>query len=150
MGATRKQPLVERLDNCYEVSPAEGPKSALFHIPVRGASPGLRAFPSAVDVLAADGSVESAESLTDLSIGLRIDEVATGGGAHLAFGLLNQEGLAGSHKDGAGLCRDDGDVASNESVVGGGGDDGGHIQKVLCVKLRVVVVFFYDKGNTFT
>jgi len=80
-------------------------------------------------VLAAEGRVESAESFTDLAVGLLVDEVASGGGAHLAFCLLNEKSLAGSHKGGAGLGRNGGDVASNESVVGGGGDDGSHIQK---------------------
>ena len=127
VGATGSSPQVKRLENCDQVFPAEGPKSALLHIPVRGASPILRADAPAVDVLAADSSVESAESLTDFAVGLLVDEVASGGGAHLAFCLLNQEGLAGSHKGGAGLGSDGGDVASNESVVGGGGDDGSHI-----------------------
>ena len=128
-GATGSSPLVERLDNGDEVAPPKTTPAPPFHIPIRGAAPGLRAIPTAVDVLTADGSVESAESLTDLSIGLLVDEVATGGGAHLAFGLFNEQGLGSTHKDGAGLCRDGGDVASNESVVGGGGDDGGHIKK---------------------
>ena len=81
-------------------------------------------------MLAAEGGVERAESLTDLAVGLLVDEVASGGGTHLAFCLLNEKGLAGSHKGGAGLGGDGGDVASNESVVGGG-DDGSHIQKAL-------------------
>ena len=133
VGATGSSPQVKRLENCDQVFPAEGPKSALLHIPVRGASPILRADAPAVDVLAADGSVESAESLTDLAVGLLVDEVASGGGAHLAFGLLNEQGLGSTHKTGAGGTGDGSDVASNESVVGGG-DDGSHIQKALSVK----------------
>ena len=80
-------------------------------------------------MLAADGSVESTESLTDLAVGLLVDEVATGGGAHLALGLLNEQGLGSTHKGGAGGTGDGSDVASYESVVGGGGNDGSHIQK---------------------
>ena len=127
MGATGSSPQVEHLENCYEVFPAETAEAAFLHIPVRSAAPGLRAIASSVDVLAADGSVESAESLTDLAVGFLVDEVASGGGAHLAFCLLNKKGFGGSHKGRAGLGRDGGDVAGNESVVGGGGNDGGHI-----------------------
>ena len=131
MGATGSSPLVKRLDNGDEIGPTEAAEASLLHIPVAGAAPGLRAIPTAVDVLAAERRVESAESLTDLAVGLLVDEVASGGGAHLAFGLFNEEGLGSTHKGGAGLCGDGGDVASNESVVGGGGDDGSHIQKAL-------------------
>lgn len=138
MGATGSSPLVKRLGKYgEEVAPPKTTPAPPFHIPIRGASPGLRAIPTAVDVLAAEGGVESAESLTDLAVGLLVDEVASGGGAHLAFGLLNQEGLGSSHKAGAGGTGDGSDVASNESVVGGGGDDGSHIQKALSVKQSV-------------
>lgn len=129
MGATGSSPLVKRLDNGDEIGPTEAAEAALLHIPVAGAAPGLRAIPTAVDVLAAEGGVESAESLTDGAVSLLVDEVASGGGAHLAFGLLNEQGLGSAHKGGAGFGRDGGDVASYESVVGSGGNDGSHIQK---------------------
>ena len=116
-----------------EIGPAERAKTALLHIPVAGAAPGLRAFPPAVDVLAADGSVESAESLADFAIGLAVNEVASGSGAHLAFGLFNEEGLGCTHKRGAGGERDGSDVPSCESVVGGD-DGGGHNLKQLRVR----------------
>ena len=132
-------------ENCDQVGPTEAAEAALLHIPVAGAAPGLRAIAPAVDVLAADGSIESAESLTDLAVGLLVDEVASRGGAHLALGLLNEEGLGSSHKGGAGGTGDGSDVASNESVVGGG-DDGGHILSCLRVKLRF---FHWDKDMTF-
>ena len=143
MGATGVAPWLNILlgKNGDEVAPPKTTPAPSFHIPVRGAAPVLRADAPAVDVFAAEGRIESTESFTDLAVGFLVDEVASGGGTHLPLGFLNQEGLAGSHKDGAGLGGDGGDVASNESVVGGG-DDGSHIQKVLCVKLRVVVVFF--------
>ena len=131
MGATGSSPLVKRLENCDEVGPTEAAEATLLHIPVAGAAPGLRAISTAVDVLAADGSVESAEGFTDLAVGLLVDEVASGGGAHLAFGFLYEQGLGSTHKAGAGGTGDGSDVASNESVVGGGGDDGSHIQKAL-------------------
>jgi len=130
-GGHRSSPLVEHLDNCDQIFPAEGPKSAFLHIPVASAAPVLRADAPAVDVLATEGRIESAESFTDLAVGFLVDEVASGGGTHLPLGFLNEKGLAGSHKGGAGLGRDGGDVASNESVVGSGGDDGSHIQKAL-------------------
>ena len=79
-------------------------------------------------MLAAESRVESAECLTDGTVLLGVDETASGGGAHLALGLLNEQGFAGSHQGRAGLGGDGGDVACYESVVGGG-DDGGHIQK---------------------
>ena len=146
MGATGSSPLVKRLENCDEVGPPEGTEASLLHIPVAGAAPGLRAIAPAVDVLAADGGVESAESLTDLAVGLLVDEVASGGGAHLALGFLNEKSLAGSHKGGAGLGGDGGDVASNESVVGSGGDDGCHILSCLMVELHF---FNWYKDMTF-
>ena len=136
MGAAAgSSPRIRQLgEDCNEICPTEAAEASLLHIPVAGAAPGLRAIASAVDVLAADGSIESAESLTDLAVGLLVDEVASRGGAHLALGLFNEEGLGSSHKGGAGGTGDGSDVASNESVVGGGGDDGSHIQKALGVK----------------
>ena len=145
MGATGSSPLVKRLENCDQIGPTEAAEAALLHIPVAGAAPGLRAFASAVDVLAADGSVESAESLTDLAVGLLVDEVASGGGTHLPLGFLNQEGLAGSHKCGAGLDGDGFNVAGDKSVVGGG-DDGSHILSCLMVELHF---FNWYKDMTF-
>ena len=125
-------PQVKHLrEDSDEICPTEAAEASLLHIPVRSTAPILRADAPAVDVLAADGSVESAESLTDFAVGLLVDEVASRGGAHLALGLFNEEGLGSSHKGGAGLGGDSGNVASNESVVGGGGDDGSHIQKAL-------------------
>ena len=143
MGATGSGPLVRQLrEDRHEIGPTEAAEASLLHIPVAGAAPGLRAIAPAVDVLAADGGVESAESLTDLAVGLLVDEVASGGGAHLAFGLLNEQSLAGSHKGGAGLCRDGGDVASYESIVGGG-DDGGHI--LVCLRVELLSLFYITK-----
>ena len=97
-GGHRSSPLVEHLDYCDQVFPAEATEAALLHIPVWGAAPVLRTDAPAVNVLAAEGGIESAESFTDLAVGLLVDEVASGGGAHLAFCLLNEQGLAGSHK----------------------------------------------------
>ena len=140
-------PRVRQLgEDRHEIGPTEAAEASLLHIPVAGAAPGLRAIAPAVDVLAADGGVESAESLTDLAVGLPVDEVASGGGAHLALGLLNEKGFAGSHKSGAGLGGDSGDVASNESVVGSGGDDGCHILSCLMVELHF---FNWYKDMTF-
>ena len=87
-------------------------------------------------MLAADGRIERAESLTDLAVLLEVDEVASRGGAHLALGLLNEKGFGSSHQGRASGTGDGGDVASYESVVGGGGDDGSHIAWCLRVKLR--------------
>ena len=142
MGAIRRTaPGVKQLgEDRNEIGPTETAKTAFLHIPVASAAPGLRAIAPAVDVLAANGSVESAESLTDLAIGLLVDEVASGGGAHLALGLLNEKGLGSSHQGRAGGTGDGGDVASNESVVGGGGDDGSHIAKALSVKQSCIKV----------
>ncbi len=97
----------------------------------------LRTFASAVDVLAAQGRVQGAECLTNL-LGLagfrhfEVDEVASGGGTHLPFGFLNQEGFGGSHQRGAGLGGDGLDVSCDESVVGGS-DDGIHCGMVFKV-----------------
>ncbi len=97
MGATESSPRIRHLgEYCDEIGPTEAAEATLLHIPVAGASPILRADAPAVDVLAANGSIESAESLTDLAVGLLVDEVASGGGAHLAFGLLNEQGLGRS------------------------------------------------------
>ena len=142
MGATGSSPLVKRLENCEEVSPAERPKSSLFHIPVAGAAPGLRAFASAVDVLAAESRVESAERLTDRAVFLGVDEAATGSGTHLPFCLLYEKGFGGSHQGGAGLGGDGGDVACYKSVVGGG-DDGGHI--LVCLRVELLSLFYITK-----
>ena len=73
-------------------------------------------------MLATDGSIEGTEGLTDFAIGLLVDEVAAGGGAHLALGLFNEEGFGRTHQGRAGGARDGGDVPSSESVVGS--DDG--------------------------
>ena len=51
--------------------------------------------------------------------------------SHLLLCFLYEHCLTDAHIGGAGLGGDGGDVASNESVVGGGGDDGSHIQKAL-------------------
>ena len=126
----------------YEVFPAEGTETALFHIPVAGAAPGLRAFASAVDVLAAEGRVESAERLTDRAVFLGVDEAATGSGTHLPFCLLYEKGFGGSHQGGAGLGGDGGDVACYKSVVGGG-DDGGHI--LVCLRVELLSLFYITK-----
>lgn len=120
----------------YEVFPAEGTEAALFHIPVAGAAPGLRAFASAVDVLAAESRIESAERLTDGAVFLGIDEATARGGTHLAFCLLNEKGFGCSHQGRTGLGSDNGNVACYESVVGSG-DDGGHILVCLLVELRL-------------
>ena len=120
----------------YEVFPAEGTETALFHIPVAGAAPGLRAITSAVDMLSAECRVEGAERLTDGAVFLGVDEAATRGGTHLAFCLLNEKGFGGPHQGRAGLGSDGGNVACYESVVGGG-DDGGHILVCLLVELRL-------------
>ena len=127
-------------ENGYQVLPTEGAKTSFFHIPVAGAAPVLRAFATSVDVLAAESRIEATEGFTDL-LGLarlrhfEVDEVATGGGTHLSLGFLDEQSLGGSHQGGAGLDGDGFDVASNESVVGGGGDDGGfHSKLALSVK----------------
>ena len=135
-GATGSSPLFKRLDNCDEIGPTEAAEASLLHIPVAGAAPGLRAFPSAVDVLAAECGVESAERLTDGAVFLGVDEATARGGTHLAFCLLNEKGFGGSHQGGAGLGGDGRDVACYESIVGGG-DDGGHILVCLLVELRL-------------
>ena len=136
-GATGCSPQVRHLrENCNEVGPTEAAEASLLHIPIAGAAPGLRAIASTVDVLAADGWVESTEGFTDFAVGLLVDEVASGGGAHLALGLLNEKGFGSSHQGRASGTGDGGDVASYESVVGGGGDDGSHIAWCLRVKLR--------------
>ena len=120
-------------ENSYQVLPAEGAETSFFHVPVAGASPGLRAFASAVDVLATKGRVQGAKCLTDLLGFARlrhfeVDEVASGGGTHLLLGFLNEQSLGSSHQGGAGLDGDGFDVASDKGVVGGGGDDGLHIK----------------------
>ena len=73
-------------------------------------------------MLATDCSIEGPESLTDGAIGLLVDEVASGGGAHLSFCLFNEGGLGSTHQGRAGGASDGGDVASCESV--GRGNDG--------------------------
>ena len=139
MGATGSSPLVEPLgEDSDEIGPTEATEASLLHIPVAGAAPGLRAIASAVDVLAADDSVESTESLTDGAIGLLVDEVATGGGTHLSFCLFNEEGFGSTHQGGAGGASDGFNVASDKCVVGGGGNDGVHSGMMLRVKHSVV------------
>ncbi len=76
------------------------------------------------------GTVKRSHCLPDFAVLLDIDEVADPV-PHLALGLFYEESFAHTHKGGAGLGGDGFNVASNESVVGGGGDDGSHIQKAL-------------------
>ena len=118
--------------NCYEILPPEGAESSFLHIPVAGAAPIFRAFASTVDVFPTKSRIESAECFTDFLRLARlryfeINESAAGGRAHLPFSLLDEKGLACSHKSGSSLNGDSFDVASDESVVGCGSNDGFHV-----------------------
>ena len=91
----------------------------------------LWASASSIDMLPTQGWIQRAKRFSYL-LGLsrlrhfEIDEMATGGGTHLTLRLLNEQRFAHSHKGGAGLTRDSGNVGSNESTVGSGGDSGVH------------------------
>ena len=47
---------------------------------------------------------------------------------HLTFGFFNEESLGRAHKGGARFEGDNLNVASDEGVVGGGGDNSVHIK----------------------
>ena len=112
-------------EDVNNVLPSERAELPLFDIEVAGAPPILRGLTPPVDVLVAQGGVESAERLADGAILLHIDEVA-GPRTHLAFCFLNEEGFRRAHQGGALLRRDDGDMAGDEGGIGGGDDSGFH------------------------
>lgn len=140
MGATGSSPLVKQLGKYGEkVAPPETTGSAFDYIVIVAAAPGFRAITCAFECGIEDRLDESAHCLPYRTIFFEIDEVADPA-PHLAFGFFNEKSLAGSHKGGAGLCRDGGDVASNESVVGGG-DDGSHIKKRYALNFVLLFLF---------
>lgn len=97
----------------------------------------LWANSSTVNVLATQGRIQGPKGFSyllglTLFCNLEVNEAASRGGTHLALGLLNEKRLAGPHEGGTRLDGDGLDVASNEGVVSGSGDDGRvHIQMVL-------------------
>lgn len=118
-------PAVSLGQNRNQVLPAEGAKATLLHIPVAGAAVVLRAGSPSIDMLAAQGRVESGERLTDFAINFPVNHSATGGGTHLTLRFFNEQRLAHSHKSRAGSAGDTGNVGSDEGAVGSGGDNGG-------------------------
>ena len=113
-----------------QILPAETTSAALDDIVVVAAAPSLRAFAGSFESGIEDGLGKSAHCFTNLSVLFEVDEVADTL-SHLLLCFLYEHCLTDAHIGGAGLGGDSGDVASNESVVGGGGDDGSHIQKAL-------------------
>lgn len=119
----------------YEVFPAEGASGTFNDVVIVAATPGLGAFAGAFKRSIEDGLGESSHCLTDLAILFEVDEVADTF-SHLLLCFLYEHCLTDAHICGAGLGGDGGDVASNECVVGSGGDDG-HILVCLLIELRV-------------
>lgn len=123
-------PAVHLRENRNQVLPPEGAEAALLHIPVAGAAVILRAGAAPIDMLPTQGRVQRAECFPYL-LGLsrfsdfEIDEMATGGGTHLAFCLLNEQRFTHSHKGGTSSARDTGDMGSDEGAVGSSSDNGG-------------------------
>ena len=112
-------------ENVDDVGPTEGTERSLLHVEVTGAPPGLRRLPTTVDVLAAEGGIESAEGLTDGAVLLDIQEVA-GSVPHLALGLLNEERFGDSDVSGVFLDGYGRDMAGEQGVVGGSRNDSMH------------------------
>lgn len=102
---------------------------------IEAATPSFGAFAGSFESGIEKALVQCAESLTDFAVLFQIDEVAHAV-PHLPFGFLNQEGFAHSHQGGASFTGDGFDVLAQESVVGGGGDDGLHVKGVLRVILH--------------
>lgn len=100
-------------ENVNDVGPAEGAEQPLLDVEVAGTAPRLRRLPPAVDVLAAQGGVESAEGFTNGAVLFYIQEVA-GPVSHLTLGLLDEEGFGDSDVSGVLLDRHGRDVAGKE------------------------------------
>ena len=113
--------------NSDEIFPSEGPEASLFHVPIAGAAVMLGAYPSAIDVLAAQGGVERCKGLSDGPVNLLVNHMAARGTSHLPLGLFDKEGLRGPHQDGTCFDGDGFNVACNKCVVCCGGDNGIHI-----------------------
>jgi len=120
-------------EDVNDVLPTERAELPLFDIEVAGASPILGGLTAPVDVLVAQGGVESticfSNFLNALFVGLFEVNKVTYAIPHLAFCLLNEEGFSGAHKGRALFRRDDGDMAGDEGVVGGGDDSGFHNER---------------------
>ena len=97
---------------------------------VVAAAPGFRAFAGSFESGVEDWLGESAHCFADLSVLLGVDEVADPL-SHLLLGFFYEHCLADAHIGRAGLDGDGFNVASYESVVGGGRDDGVHCGMVL-------------------
>lgn len=112
---------------------------------VIAAAPGLGAFASTFKGGIEDRLGERAHRLPYGAVFFRVDEVAHAV-FHLAFALLYEKGLAHAHQRRSSLGSDGRDMASDESVIGGGGNDGSHIVWCLRVELHILnSIQRYDK-----
>ena len=129
-GGTGSSPQVKKLgEDCNEVCPTEAAGSPFDYIVVVAAAPSLWAFAGSFESGIEDGLGESAHCFTNLSVLFEVDEVADTL-SHLLLRFLYEHCLTDAHIGGAGLGGDGGDVANNESVIGGS-DNGLHIKKGL-------------------
>ena len=115
-----------------QVAPPEGSCRSLDNIMVVAAAPALGAFTSAFESGVEDRLGECAHRLPYGAVLFRVDEVAYAV-PHLAFAFLYKKGFAHAHQRRSSLGRDGSNVASNEGVIGGGGNDGSHIAWCLRV-----------------
>ena len=113
--------------DCEQVGPSEATCSPFDYIMVVAAAPGLRAFASSFESGIQNAPVKRSHGIADLSVLLQVDKVAYAI-PHLALGLFDKKGLAGSHESGARFEGDCLDVTSNEGIVGSGSNDGLHIR----------------------
>ncbi len=117
-----------------EILPAEGASGTFNDIVIVAATPGLGAFAGSFESGIENRLGKRTHRLTDLAVLFEVDEVADPV-SHLAFGFFDEKGFAHSHQGRPGLTGNGIDVAGDEGVVGGGGDDGSvHGEKGVKVK----------------
>ena len=109
--------------DCNKILPAKTASGTFNDIVIVAATPGLGAFASAFQSGIEDRLGERAHCLTDFAVLFEIDEMADPV-SHLLLGFFDEKGFAHSHQGRPGLTGNGIDVAGDEGVVGGGGDDG--------------------------
>lgn len=132
-GAGIPAPRLKRLgEYCNQVLPLKAPRTSLNDVVVVAAAPRLRAFARSFQRSVKDRLSQSAKRFSNFLYALfvcffEVHKVADAI-PHLTFGFFNEESLRRAHKGGTRLEGDNLNVASDEGVVGGGGDNGVHIK----------------------
>lgn len=132
-GAGIPAPRLKRLgENRHEILPPKTAGSTLNDVVIIAAAPRLRAFARSLQCSVEDRLSQSAKRFSNFLYALfvcffEVHKVADAI-PHLPFGFFNEESLRRAHKGGARLKGDNLNVASDEGVVGGSGDNGVHIK----------------------